>query len=300
MPPPEDDLALHAESEPAPAIERLAPIDVPDVLTFLHADPVLNVYPIALVLRDALGRARDEWWGARRAGRLTALLYCSGHSGAVLPVGDDFEALTLLAEAAREHRALLPRRFQVIGTRAALAALLRAFPGDDLAPRLTRDQQYLSLRPAALLAGEPLPELRPARREDYALLYESGARLRLEELLEDPREIDPVIYARRVEEDCRDQCTWVWRDARGLCFRASVSALTADAAQISGVYTPPEWRGQGIARRALRELSVRLFARTRAMCLFVNDVNAPARAVYARLGFVAHASWASAFFDAGR
>jgi predicted GNAT family acetyltransferase len=155
----------------------------------------------------------------------------------------------------------------------------------------------MSLAPKDLPAFDRLPELRPARREDYALVYETGAALRAEELLEDPRTIDAPAYARRAEEDCRDGHTWVWRDARGLVFRASVSALTTEAAQISGVYTPPEFRNQGIAQRALAELCTRLMERTRRACLFVNRINAPAIAVYRRLGFADHADWASAFFE---
>jgi ribosomal protein S18 acetylase RimI-like enzyme len=281
---------------PSPAIERLGPADVPDVITFLDADPVSNVYLMALVLRDALARPRDEYWAARRHGRITALLYLGGHSGAVLPAGDDVDGASALGALAAGRLSHLPKRFQVIGPSAMVAATLEHFPGEPHEPRLVREQSYLSLEPAALPSFLRLPELRPARREDYALVYESGAALRAEELLEDPREVDTIAYARRAEEDCRDGHTYVWRDSRGLCFRASVSALTADAAQVSGVYTPPALRGQGIATRALAELSARLMTRARHTCLFVNDVNAPALALYRRLGFTLRAAWASAFF----
>ncbi len=285
-----------ASTSPSPAIERLGPADVPDVLTFLDADPVTNVYLMALVLRDALARPKDEYWAARRQGRITALLYLGGHSGAVLPAGDDVEAAAALGALACERRAALPNRFQVIGPAPMVRALLACFPGDDFGPRLVREQSYLSLSPGRLPAFLRLPELRHARREDYALVYETGAALRAEELLEDPREVDAIAYARRAEEDCRDGHTWLWRDSRGLCFRSSISALTADAAQISGVYTPPALRGQGIATRALAELCTRLLERSQHACLFVNDVNAPALALYRRLGFEHRAEWMSAFF----
>jgi ribosomal protein S18 acetylase RimI-like enzyme len=284
----------------APTIERLGPMDVPDAINFLDVDPVLNVYLHALVLRDALARPRDEWWAARRAGRMTALLYLGGWSGAVLPSGDDLDALRELAAVAAGRLAGLPPRFQVIGPRAAVAALRERFPGPAFAARLSRSQLYLSLAPRALPPFERLEELRPARREDYAIVYESGAALRAEELLEDPRTMDPIAYARRVEQDCRDGHTYVWRDSHGLAFRASVSALTGEAAQVSGVYTPPALRNRGIARRGLAELCARLFERSRAVCLFVNDVNAPALALYRRLGFVERAAWESAFFEPAR
>jgi len=279
-----------------PVLDRLGPRDVPEVLGFLEDDPVLNVYLIALVLRDAMARPHDAWWGARREGRLTALLYVGALSGAVLPAGDDLEAHRALGQIAFEENPPCPTRLQVIGAREALAAVREHFPGPPASPRLERSQVYLVLERSPGAAGALAPELRTARREDYAFLYQAGAELRAEELLEDPREIDPVAFARRVEEECRDGWTWVLRDARGLCFRAGVSALTAEAAQVSGVYVPPHLRGLGIATRALGELCARLLLRARVVCLFVNDFNEPALALYRRLGFRVLAPWASAFY----
>src|SRR5690242_19956513 len=263
-----------------PVLDRLGPRDVPEVLSFLEDEPVLNVYLIALVLRDALARPNDSWWGVRRDGRLTALLFVGALSGAVLPAGNDPQAHRLLGERAFQEKLARPARLQIIGPRAAVAALREHFPGPGLAPRLERDQVYLALDHTPGAPGTLAPELRTARREDYAFLYHAGAELRAEELLEDPRDIDPVAYARRVEEECRDGWTWLWRDSRGLCFRAGISALTPEAAQVSGVYVPPALRGQGIATRALGELCARLLLRARAVCLFVNDVNEPALRLY--------------------
>ena len=62
---------------------RLGPADVPELVAFLDDDPVVNVYLLALVLRDALARPRDEYWAVRRGGRIAAALYLGAHSGAV-------------------------------------------------------------------------------------------------------------------------------------------------------------------------------------------------------------------------
>jgi len=43
-------------------------------------------------------------------------------------------------------------------------------------------------------------------------------------------------------------------------------------------------------------LCARLLEKSAAVCLFVNDFNAPAIAVYRRLGFTPVAEWASAFY----
>jgi ribosomal protein S18 acetylase RimI-like enzyme len=292
MTPPHDDAAL--------SVERLGPADLVEAFAFLDRDPVLHVYVVALLLRDGLRSTRDEYWAARRDGTIVGLSFLGGLSGAVLPAGEDPAADAALAGRFVERLSLLPRRFQVIGRVAAVQAHVERLARAGLAPRLHRRQVYMSLRPADLPPFERLPELRPARPEDHALVFESGALLRAEELEEDPREADPLAYARRVEEECRDGFTRLWVDAEGLCFRASVSARTADAAQISGVYVPPARRGRGLARRGMAEMCARLLEDSRGVCLFVNDFNAPALAVYRRLGFRDHADWASAFYAPGR
>jgi hypothetical protein len=280
------------------SVDRLGPGDLVETFGFLDRDPVVNVYLLALVLRDALSHPRDEYWAARRQGRLVGLLHLGGQSGAILPLGEDPEALRLLGDQARLRLPLLPRRFQLIGPRASLAPFLQRFGRAGPAPRLDRDQVYMALDAGGLPALDRVPELAPAGPEDLELLLGSGARLRLEELEEDPRQADPGGYRRRVEEECRDGHTFLWKDALGLRFRASVSARTADAAQVSGVYTPPERRNRGYATRGLAELCARLLDRSRSICLFVNVGNAPALAVYRHLGFRPRVEWRSLFYDA--
>jgi GNAT superfamily N-acetyltransferase len=279
------------------SIDRLGQGDLTETFGFLDRDPVLNVYLIALTLRDALTQSRDETWAVRRDGEIAALVHLGGQTGAILPVGDDESAIELLASRVIERLPALPARFHVIGPRMPVDRFHRALLEAGREPRVFRRQVYLSLEPGALPAFQRLSALRPATPEDYDLVFESGALLRAEELEEDPRLCDPVSYARRVEEECRDGYTHLWLDRQGLCFRASMSARTGDAVQVSGVYTPPARRGQGLARRGLSELCARLLGKSRNACLFVNDFNAPALALYEKLGFRAIAEWGSAFYD---
>lgn len=282
------------------SVDRLGPADLVESFAFLDRDPVANVYLVALLLRDALGRPRDEYWAARRHGEMLGLLHLGGQSGAVLPLGEDEEALRLLGEQARARMPHLPSRFQVIGPQHAVGPFLQRFAQPGALPRLDRAQEYLALEAGVMPPFERVPELSPASAADEPLVAESGAQLRIEELDEDPRAADPVGYRRRVSEECRDGHTYLWRDEAGLRFRASVSAITADAAQISGVYTPPERRRLGLARRGLSELCARLLERTRTICLFVNDINTPALALYRAMGFRRHLAWRSLFYDASR
>ena len=278
------------------SLDPLGPSDLVEVFGFLDREPVINVYLLALTLRDGLANPRDEFWGVRRDEHLAGLIHLGGQSGAALPIGEDPGALRMLSEQLVARLQFLPRRFQVIGPRAASRAMIEALEQAGSGPRLRRDQIYMGLAPAELAPCDPLAELRRAAPEDAPIVYESGALLRAEELEEDPRDVDAAGYMRRTEEECRDGYTHVWTDADGLCFRASVSAITPDAAQVSGVYTPRDRRGRGLARRGLTELCRRLFERSRNVCLFVNDFNAPAIALYRRMGFTPLADWASAFY----
>jgi len=270
--------------------------DLLEVFAWLDREPVLNVYLLNLVLRDGLSAPRDEYWVARRSGALAGLVCLGGSSGAVLPVGDDPAALAALAARSAERLSVVPQRFQVVGPRAAVTAVVARLGAAGLSPRLEQSQTYLAVERGGLRSSQPLPELRTAGPEDYELVFQTGAEMRTEELQEDPRVADPEGYARRAQTECREGYTYLWLENGALRFRASLSALTADAVQISGVYTPPEWRNRGFARRGLAELCSRLFDRTRAACLFVNDSNAPALAVYSRLGFRRCAAWATAFY----
>jgi ribosomal protein S18 acetylase RimI-like enzyme len=290
----------HHTDSTAVTVERAGYPEMLEVFGWLDRDPVVNAYLVALVLRDGLGALRDEYWVARRRGTLAGLVCLGGSSGAVLPVGDDPAALAALAECVAERIVVVPRRFQVVGPRAAVATVVARLREAGLAPRIELSQTYMAVERSGLPPFERLAQLRPARPEDYDLVHRTGAELRAEELEEDPRRADPEDYARRVEEECRQGYTYLWLADGALRFRASLSALTADAVQISGVFVPPEQRNRGLARRGLAELCARLFAQTRVACLFVSDSNAPAIAVYQRLGFRPCARWASTFFDTAR
>lgn len=288
-------MSIHPDAH-AVATERAGFTDMLEVFGWLDRDPVVNVYLLALVLRDGLSAPSDEYWLARRDGRLAGLVYLGGASGAVIPMGEDDEVRTAVAARAVERLASVPRRFQIVGPQAGVLAVVAHLREIRIVPRLVRPQTYMAVDRAGIPPFERLPQLAPARPENYDLVHRSGADLRAEELEEDPRLADPDAYARRVGEECRDGYTYLWLEGGALRFRASLSALTADAVQISGVYTPPECRNRGYARRGLAELCTRLFSRTRSACLFVNDSNAPALALYRRLGFRTCAAWASAFF----
>jgi uncharacterized protein len=289
-------MPLPAGRDPV-TIEIATPEQLLEVFAWLDRDPVVNVYLIALLLRDRLAVTGDEYWLARRGREVAGLVHVGATTGAILPAGDGPGVHAALAARAVARRHVLPPRFQVVGGRGEVAAIVDRLRDDGLEPARNRPHTYMAVERDGLARFERLPALRVARPEDHDLVHRSGADLRAEELGDDPRASDPDGYARRVEDECRGGYTYLWVEDGELRFRASLSALTADAVQIAGVYVPPAQRGRGHARRGVAELCARQFARARAACLFVGDGNAPAIAVYRGLGFRARAAWASAFFE---
>jgi len=73
--------------------------------------------------------------------------------------------------------------------------------------------------------------------------------------------------------------------------KAGTNALTARWAQIGGVYTRPEHRGQGFQRRLMAFLLGRLADQGRGACLFVKTENLPALRLYRSLGFAGEDSF---------
>ncbi|HEV2086880.1 MAG TPA: GNAT family N-acetyltransferase, partial [Cryptosporangiaceae bacterium] len=74
-------------------------------------------------------------------------------------------------------------------------------------------------------------------------------------------------------------------------------AVSRRAAQVQGVWVRPDRRGEGIATRAMATVvAAALESTAPIVSLYVNDYNAPARAVYARCGFTRVGTFATVLF----
>ncbi len=78
---------------------------------------------------------------------------------------------------------------------------------------------------------------------------------------------------------------WRYRHGGRLAFMCYVGGLMPAAAQIQGVWTPPDMRGRGHATRALGAICDYLLDSVPSLCLYVNDYNTRAIALYERIGF---------------
>lgn len=105
-------------------------------------------------------------------------------------------------------------------------------------------------------------------------------------------------FRARVEHMLGSGAWWRYRDPKSgeLRFSCTTLARTPFAVQIEEVWTPPHVRGRGYATRGLAAICDVLLDEHPALCLFVNDFNTPAIALYERVGFRCIGEFASYLF----
>lgn len=259
--------------------------DAPALHALVAADPVINC-----VLEARLAEVPDldprrfggVVWGLDGAdGRLRAAAF---HGGNLIPVGDDLDALAALgAQLARTARVCS----SIVGPAAAVGALWPALAGSWRRPRAIRVSQPLLVtrRPASVPSD---PQVRPVHPGEAERFLPAAIAMFTEELEASPIGADGGRgYRHRVAELIRAGRAFARFDQRGqVVFKAEIGALAASTAQLQGVWVHPQWRGRGVGTAAMATVLQLALTRAPSVSLYVNDYNAPARALYDRLGFV--------------
>ncbi len=236
------------------------------VLAFCSDDPVKRVF-----LEDIARRGIGRFLALVNETDVEALC----HFGAnIVPAGRGCSAFS--------RSALDSRARMIIGDEAAVGDLWEAAREQFPAPRHDRARQ-----PVLELRSMPQPGesgLRSALSTDLELLVPACARAHQEELDVDPLLRDRDGFVRRTQMQITSGRSWLWEEGGRILFKAEASAWTASAVQLQQVWTDPELRGQGYARRGLRDLCRLLLARVPSVCLFVRPENERALRLYEEVG----------------
>lgn len=258
-------------------LEVLSASNAPAALAFLERRPFENVYVYWLIASGQTGRGEVVLW-RDAAGAVAGLCYIGLQ---LVPVVDDAAALEAFADRARRVRSTR----MIVGARAAVEPLWRLMREAMPAPRTIRASQpvYAVARAALRFTRDDAP-VAPATLAELDEIALNSALMIAGELGGDPRRTNADFRGRtaRIIE-----AGWWWRCRIGasLAFMCNVGSTMPQTSQLQGVWSPPAMRGRGHATRALGAICDRLLDAIPTLTLYVNDFNAPAIALYERVGF---------------
>lgn len=273
-------------------LRRLHGVDKQAVFEFCENDLIDTVF-----IRQNIEQAGLSFSGAvgifhRPDNELVSVLW---ESGMAIPVGFSHEGLDMAARHLRRRprgvNSFVGPRDQVIGLWERLE--------DDWGPAVdVRDPQY-----SMVLDSDPLvlgdDEVRPAQVGESKLVFPVAVAAFKEEVGYDPSE-HSNSYMLRTRSLIRHRRTYI-KLSEGedgeprVIFKADIGALAGGVAQIQGVWTVPDMRGQGIATAGLASVIRQVLAdeQIRYVSLYVNHYNVPALRVYEKLGFRHVSDWAT-------
>jgi ribosomal protein S18 acetylase RimI-like enzyme len=279
-------MAAMPETLPREVMTRLlGPEDGRAAWRFLMRSGIQDVYIGSQIWGGGLeNRTPDggpDFYGAFEENVLCAILYM-GNGGLAVPAGRSPEGLValgpILEEGSRKLRAF-------VGPQEAVGVLMPFVERTEMRARVDVHELFLEVDGEALDDGARLPELRTATLRDLDLVARASNEAHREEMGDDPLATNATAFMGRVARQIIDERVYVIRQGDQLVFKAELSARCPMGAQISGVYTHPEHRNQGYARRGTGELAWRTLGDSPKICLFVRQDNAPARRAYDRIGF---------------
>ena len=274
-------------------VRPLGAADLDAFLALARRDPVVNVFAD---YRATTTNLEPRWLGGEMWGRFEGgTLAAACHVGAnLVPVQASAEDAAVFAERALARGRTVST---IVGPQDAVRVFWNGVAGSWGRPREARwEQPHLQISEAPLVAPDPL--VRRTTRNDLSLVYPACVAMYTEEVGVSPEYGGGAeMYRARVLQLISRGWSFARFDGDQLIFKAEVACATPYAAQIQGVYVPPDRRGQGIAAAGMAAL-VQIVRREIApvVSLYVNDWNTSARAVYQKVGFRETARFATVMF----
>jgi len=270
--------------------EPLARTDVAETLRYLAASPFENVYPHWLIATGRTMPGEVRIW-RDETGAIGGVCYLGAQ---IVPVASDARAVTAFGAIIRDERVVRT----IAGSRAVVEPLWASLRKLWRRPRLVRESQplYALNHPPAPGPSDAWPlTIGRATPGDAAEIAEQSALMIAGEIGGSTDRFGP-LFRRRIATAIDEGRWWRARLRGELVFICNVGSELDATAQLSGVWTPVTMRGRGLARASLARVARALLAEHRSISLYVNDFNAPAIALYERLGFTRVGEFSSILF----
>lgn len=273
----------HVRNAAAVAIRELREDDRDAVLYLLKQDPVHSVLLAGKVEANGLCHPanRGRFFGYFYDGRLKGVALL-GHNILIFSEKSfEADAIKSFALKAIEIKA---SGHLILGPQAQVEAFWKHLEQLGRQTRLVNEQLWcVCTQPAQSLK---LLQLQQANFRELDIVSEAQAEMALEESGIDPRVTDPEGFRQRVSDRISKGYTWVKIQDGKIIFKVELICVTPDTVYIEGVWTHPDYRGQGIALDCLTELTHRLLRQKMALCLMVRSEEKAALRLYEKVGFV--------------
>lgn len=274
-------------------VRPLGVADLQDFLELAGRDPVVNVFADYRARTTSLEPRwlGGEVWGRFEEGRLRAACHVGAN---LVPVQADADDARAFAERALARGRTVST---IVGPHDAVRAFWDTISPSWGTPRELRwEQPHLEI--ATDPAATPDAQVRRTTREDMGQLYPACVAMYTEEVGLSP-ELGGGgdLYRARVTQLVNRGWSFARFDDGRLVFKAEVACASPHAAQVQGVWVPPDRRGEGLAVAgvaAVVDLVRRDIAPT--VSLYVNEWNHAARRAYERVGFVETARFSTIMF----
>ncbi len=281
-----------ATTHQAPAVEQLACGQEREVLAFLAARPLHTVNMAGLIRDNGLVSPlnRGIFYACRNAERSLEGVALIGH--AMLFEAREEAATAAFASLAQRHT----RAHMLLGEQEKIAQFWHYYAdGGQVARVLYRELLYELRWPVA--AYHPIKGLRQATLADLNLVMPLQARLAEDESGVNPMKKDAVGFRLRCARRIEQGRTWILVENGALTFKTDVISETPEVIYLEGVFVASEEHAQDSGLRCLSQLSRNLLARSRSVCLLINERNKEAQTFYQRAGFQYQCSYESIFLQ---
>lgn len=267
--------------------------DVDDALELCASDPAAHVFVASRIVDGALGSGSTAMHGYFEDGRLTSMLWSIAN---VVPVATDPEARLALADRARKARR---RCASFLGPKGEVLDLWDIVGDSFPAPRSFRaDQPLMATRTAPSTLGIELdPRVRPARLDEVDIVMPAAEHMFTEEIGYRPYTGSSTYYRDSIWRLIKNGRTYVVVEGGQVIFKADVGSVALDTCQVQGVWLAPELRGRGMAAGMMAAaIEQALVDHAPFVTLYVNDFNAPALALYRRVGMTQIGTFSTILF----
>ncbi|MBD0372923.1 MAG: GNAT family N-acetyltransferase [Pyrinomonadaceae bacterium] len=271
-------------------VQLLTGADKAEALAFLAARPLHTVMLAGFIRDNGIESPlnRGQFYATRdHNGRINGLALI-GH--ATLIETECEEALDAFARIARGCK----NAHMLMGEQDKVQGFWSNYAEEGDSPRLIcREMLYEQRWPVEV--REAVRGLRQATLDDLDIIMPVHAQMAFEESGVNPMEQDAVGFRLRCARRIEQGRVFVWIEEGHLIFKADIVADTPDGIYLEGIYVSSEERGKGYGLRCLSQLSRNLLARTKSICLLVNERNWKAQAFYLSAGYKLRCTYETIF-----